>query len=387
MATLPASRFEDLSSDVYFELARRYPEFKEDVRYPIVSKGCEIGLTRFEYPQPSGRGSVASTYDDYPAPDFPSSSPSRNAGKAKASGRASADRPSDSGYTGGTAIRRPSEDRRRPSETEFNVGRKSEDTYRRPDDVFAGRIGGEESFSAALASRRKPSQDITRKPDEREFGRRPSGAVSTSSEATSTLPGAQSTTATSAMIIPNKSTIEEEYIDIPYGRDGRESGMTTLDERERVADIGRDGDNEPDSASASEFPSPISSRSPLVGLSGLSARLKGVEDDDELVAGNKSGDDLYDKYGRSSVESSRSTGNNAPNTRIINVRATVPEEQEKLRREYEYKIATMQSQITTLQRDLGDNAEHEKKRRESESRVRQLEEELGSMRQVRSLLL
>ena len=32
-ATLPTSRFEDLSSDVHFELARRYPEFKEDVRY------------------------------------------------------------------------------------------------------------------------------------------------------------------------------------------------------------------------------------------------------------------------------------------------------------------------------------------------------------------
>ena len=32
LATLPISRFEDLSSDVYFELARRYPEFKEDVR-------------------------------------------------------------------------------------------------------------------------------------------------------------------------------------------------------------------------------------------------------------------------------------------------------------------------------------------------------------------
>ena len=32
LATLPSSRFEDLSSDVYFELVRRYPEFKEDVR-------------------------------------------------------------------------------------------------------------------------------------------------------------------------------------------------------------------------------------------------------------------------------------------------------------------------------------------------------------------
>jgi len=182
--------------------------------------------------------------------------------------------------------------------------------------------------------------------------------------------------------------MEEEYIDIPYGRDGRESGGTTLDERERVADIGRDGlggDIEPDSAS--EYPSPMSSRSPLVGLSGLSARLKGVEDDDELVAGNKSGDDVYDKYGRSSVESSRSTGNNVPNVRMMNVRTNASEDQEKLRRDYEYRIATMQTQITNLQRDLGDNAEHERKRKESESRVRQLEEELASMRQVRSLLL
>jgi len=32
LATLPITRFEDLSSDVYYELARRYPEFQEDVR-------------------------------------------------------------------------------------------------------------------------------------------------------------------------------------------------------------------------------------------------------------------------------------------------------------------------------------------------------------------
>ena len=32
LATLPTTRFEDLSSDVYYELARRYPEFQEEVR-------------------------------------------------------------------------------------------------------------------------------------------------------------------------------------------------------------------------------------------------------------------------------------------------------------------------------------------------------------------
>ena len=30
LATLPTSRFKDLSSDVYYELVRRYPEFKEE---------------------------------------------------------------------------------------------------------------------------------------------------------------------------------------------------------------------------------------------------------------------------------------------------------------------------------------------------------------------
>ena len=31
LATLPTGRFKDLSSDVHFELGRRYPEFKEEV--------------------------------------------------------------------------------------------------------------------------------------------------------------------------------------------------------------------------------------------------------------------------------------------------------------------------------------------------------------------
>lgn len=33
LATLPLSRFRDLSSDVYYELVRRYPEFKEEARF------------------------------------------------------------------------------------------------------------------------------------------------------------------------------------------------------------------------------------------------------------------------------------------------------------------------------------------------------------------
>ena len=35
LATLPMARFKDLSSDVYYELVRRYPEFKEEVRLSL----------------------------------------------------------------------------------------------------------------------------------------------------------------------------------------------------------------------------------------------------------------------------------------------------------------------------------------------------------------
>ena len=48
LATLPASRFKDLSSDVFYELSRRYPEFKEQVclllRISIVSSHKTLRL-------------------------------------------------------------------------------------------------------------------------------------------------------------------------------------------------------------------------------------------------------------------------------------------------------------------------------------------------------
>lgn len=143
-------------------------------------------------------------------------------------------------------------------------------------------------------------------------------------------------------------------------------------------------DGEPDSAS--EYPSPASPRSPPAGLSGLSARLmKGMEEDeDDGGPGGRSGDDYYDKmsFGRASVNSDRDRGVGGGGTRMPSGRASVAEDQEKMRREYEYKIATMQTQITTLQRDAGDANEKDRKLKESEARLRQLEDEAGNMRRV-----
>lgn len=189
------------------------------------------------------------------------------------------------------------------------------------------------------------------------------------------------------MIIPNKSTIAEEEIEVPYGREMRESSSTAIDDRDRgdrdriARDVDTDGITDGEGPeSASDY------RSPLGGLSGLSARLRGVEvDEDDGGGGARSGDDYYDKMsiGRTSVQSDRSNGNTGITSRMAAGRASAGgDEQEKLRRDYEYKIATMQSKIAGLERDLGNADERENKWAEGEERVRQMEEELVGLRKA-----
>lgn len=261
----------------------------------------------------------------------------------------------DSGYGGSI-----SSDRRRPSDAE-PVPQRNEDKH------------GSRQIEDTQSSRRRPSQDTTRKSDERgrEYGRRPSAASGTS-DSTAT---AQATTATSGMIIPNKSTMEEEYIEVPYGREVRDSNGTMGDDRNERGpsrDVGTSGnvsDNELDSAS--EYPSP-SPRSPPGGLNGLSARLKSMSDEDDDRRVN---DEYYEKmsYGRTSTNSERmGTANSRTTARMSN-----NEVQEKMKQDYEMKIARMQSQIISLQKDANEN-----KSKGDESVGRRLEGELDNMRRV-----
>lgn len=327
--------------------------------------------------------SPGSTYDDYPSPDYPTTPQNKSAPpSALRSSRASEDRPPDP-YS---ASRRPSED--------FNSSRRSEDIY-----------GGMDPPPPPPSSRRKPSQDLygndRRKPSqdsaisgrrstEREYGRRPSESVSTTSDSTSTT-NAQSATAGMGMIIPNKSTIAEEEIEVPYGREVRDSTGTAVDER------GRDRDRTSGRARSRDFSrgtdTDADADEPVGGLAGLSARLQQVEGDDDEEdgrmsgAGARSNDDYYDKvsYGRASVASDRSAGGGA--SRGYGGRASVgAEDQERIRRDYEYKIATMQTKIATLERDLEDARVREQKASESENRVRTLEDELDELRRVSSSL-
>jgi len=92
LATLPTARFEDLSSDVYFELSRRYPEFKEE--------------TEVETPPV---GSPGSAYDDMPSPEF-HASPRSDAPSGSRIAPISEEREMNNGQGSHTFIRRSLED-------------------------------------------------------------------------------------------------------------------------------------------------------------------------------------------------------------------------------------------------------------------------------------
>ncbi|EEB96376.1 hypothetical protein MPER_04500, partial [Moniliophthora perniciosa FA553] len=303
---------------------------------------------------------------------------------SRTSRRSSTDRGMHRGYGDPGPGRRPSVDRRRPSEVDY-PGRRSEDTNypsgRRSEDNYRGRIS-EDNYASSASSRRKPSQDTARRSEDRprdEYVRRPSAASASVSGNSDSTTNAQSTMATSGMIIPNTSTMEEEYIEVPpYGRDARESGSTTTAEDRREISRERGSDIEPDSASDYPSPSPMSPQVGLSGLSGLTSRLRGMDDDDD--ANGKSGDDLYDRssLSRASLNSDRSATGIA--SRLPGARSSASAEQERMRRDYELKIATMQTQISNLQRDLGDAQQSDTKLKDSERRVLQMEEELASVR-------
>ncbi|KAI0090600.1 hypothetical protein BDY19DRAFT_936134 [Irpex rosettiformis] len=343
LATLPTGRFKDLSSDVYYELGRRYPDFKEqlpDSANSLISPG--------------------SNYDDYPSPDI-------NASNGTSQRRSSEDRAVDSGYAASSPV----------------PIRKSTEEYP-PRRSVEGYEDG--------VSRRRPSQDTAgRRSEDREYGslgRRQSQTTSVHSDSTSTT-NAQSATAGMGMIIPNKSTIAEEDIEVPYARDVRDSTSTStaVDERDRSRDQSRGHTD------AEDIDSPQSPPSAIGGLSGLTARLQSVNNDDDDNGGNKS-EDYFDKlsYGRASVASDRSGGMGigiaagvagvAAASRMGGRSSVAGEEGERIRREYEFKIATMQTRITGLERDLEDAQLREQKWAESEERVRIMETELEELRQL-----
>ena len=284
-------------------------------------------------PSDTSMTSPGSTYDDFPSPDFPTA-------------------PRDRDREPPVPVRfaRTSEDRERPpsggprprrSQDDYNppvVGRRGDDPY--------GEVGTNEPLFERdpYTSRRKASQDTTAtaRSQQQDLNRRPS--VASGSDSTGT--NAQSATVTSGIIIPNKSTIAEEDIEVPYGR-----SQSTPE----------DGDGEPDEVEG--------------GLGALARRLGQDPDTD----GGARSDDYYDKisFGRASVASDRSA-------RVVTGRASAVtnEDGEKVRRDYEFRIAKMQSRIVTLEREVEDGDVRTRQLEQSDQRIKQLEDELDKFRRV-----
>ena len=278
--------------------------------------------------------SPGSTYDDFPSPDFPTTPRDRDR-----------EPPVPTRFT------RTSEDREYPPSNGARPRRSQEDYNptigRRGDGPYA-EVGPNEPLSDRdpyAPSRRKPSQDTTAtaRSQQQDLGRRPSIASGTDSTGTT---NAQSATVTSGIIIPNKSTIAEEDIEVPYGR----SESTP-----------EDGDGETDEVEG--------------GLGALARRLGQDPDTD----GGARSDDYFDKisFGRTSVTSDRSA-------RAFMGRASAApnEDSEKMRREYEFRIATMQSRIVSLERGIEEGDVRARQFEQSDQRVKQLEDELDMFRRV-----
>ncbi|KAN0074507.1 hypothetical protein V8E55_011919 [Tylopilus felleus] len=323
LATLPTARFEDLSSDAYFELSIRYPEFKEE---------NEVGAAPV--------GSPGSAYDDMPSPEF-HASPRLDAAVLPPGSRIADMDLTPSAIALRTTGSRDTDRRRR-----LRIGHQSLWTW----------------FSEETVPRHHTRANARLwSPTER-------------SDSTGTT-NAQSATATSGMIIPNKSTIAEEDIEVPYGREeGRDSSVMA------VGDRGRDGDRDTYGGMDEEHEH---DGPPVGGLSALGARLRNqvsvdiLDDEDGIEA--RSGEDYFDKVslGRASVTSDRSTAV----VRNVGGRVSVgADEHERLRREHEFKIATMQGRIVTLERDLVNAEQREKELRDGHQRIKLLEEEIDGFR-------
>lgn len=348
---------------------------------------------------------------DLPSPDFPFSP--INSSKPPTVRTTPV---SDNANTGKLYGRRPSEDsvrRRRPFE---DANRIEDDSLSIPRKIDEDGPSREIQLSSAGSSRRKPSQDIVQglrneerrrqSPDilssgrkssedqdrDRTLGRKPSATASTASDSNTNSANAQR-----EIIIPNKSTITEEAIEVPYGRE-RESSGTATDDRRPGSPIDDSPAPRRSDVERQDLTRQIegvrSPQSPPIGLGGLGNRLRGqiVEDEDEdeeNMSGARSGEEYYDQmsFGRVSVASDRSLGTGAPRTNTRSSK-TSGENVEGLRRDYEFKLATMQSRITGLERELEDAGERERRLREvaSEDKVAKLEIELKALTEVKYLL-
>ncbi|KAG8829878.1 component of the polarisome [Serendipita sp. 399] len=349
LSTLPKTRFKDLASDVYFELGRRYPEFRE----------AEV--------PPDTPDSV---YEEFPAESKP-----------------------NQGMSGPGRTRSPEQMSNGPSSRlgQPNGGNKGPDRRPTPDQSYGRRSEENRPFG------RQPSQASRDNDGESVYSsgrRRPSNATETqyARKMQEQVPPGPSS-ATAGMVIPNKSTIAEEEIQVPYGRDSR---ARDSDIRDSVVTDGSTDDSippPPPGRSAVKKDGGLSvtnnwdrsPASPLQGGGGLSALAAGLKRNQQPVQPDLSDEDDRTDFFETSTAGGRArsgSGSSNATRRKMEPRGGMDrEETEKMRQDYEYRITSLQSKVATLQDEL-DIAN--KRKREDEDQIRELTDEIASMRSKQS---
>lgn len=355
LSTLPKARFKDLASDVYFELGRRYPEFKEPEIQPDTPE---------------------SNYDDYGGEKAVSGRPVPQDGYRTRSPDNSNNMSNGIGRLGQARADLGPARRTTPDQT---YGRRSEDNRpfgRQPSQASRNGAGNDDGESTYSASRRRPSNG-----SEAQYARKMPDSVP---------PGPS--TATSGMVIPNKSTIAEEEIQVPYGRDSRaprESDIRDSVASDLSADIKLDDTPPPPmqrkgsggnnlAASTAGLDESKWGSSPVTPLQGgLSALAAGLGKNRNRSPPSDE-DDRTDFFDTSTVGGRARSGSGGSNTaRRPTFGGVDREETEKMRKDYEYRITNLQSKVGTLQDELD---RVNKERQSDKERIRELTDEIASMR-------
>lgn len=352
-------RFKDLSSDVFVELGRRYPELKEDVsvhyydlcvHFLDIHDLCIRSGNKQEVPgAPNTPGSVYDEQDPGEQSSGPGPAPLVKPiyKPSNLSGRTDEQ----------TSLYGSPPHRRRPSQDEHN----SRPPFRasQPSDASAltnapppqpppqGTLGYRQETSpepgpSIQQQQRKPSSDsmgssYNRRPSQEtntyplntsrrsrpsqdstvNYNQQPTRKTSAESAAFSSSQGPSS--ATTGVIIPNKSTIAEEEIEVPFGRDesptssrpGSADGMRISVNSGSTANAIAQRRQSPDERLVTRSPlDRLGQGGQTFGLGGLNALGAGLlssprSEDDETGSDRRGGSEYYDKmsFGRASVAS------------------------------------------------------------------------------------
>ncbi|KAG8849964.1 component of the polarisome [Tulasnella sp. 330] len=342
LATLPKTRFKDLSSDVFFELGRRYPEFKE----PEVPDTPDDP----DYPPDSRRQQSQDSFRDQDDQMRQTSKDTISNGPLRKPSQDNYGDPRRGPNLNGQGRASPYGDPRRPSEDNTRDGSMKGSSTRRPS----------EDTLRSVQHKQRPSKDAVN----------PGGALyrGASQDSDGYSPAGAPSTATSGVVIPNKSTIAEEEIQVPYGRDDDESrDFDSASERGGPVDPKR-------------FPPHQPNRSLSQGLNALGTSLlngpisPGTDEDGGMdrdrVVGRGQGDYYDTRASTVSTGSVLAGANGGRGTREEREAA------EQMRSEYEFKIATMQNRISTLETDLANTKD---RRSSGEINLRNLTRDLEDL--------